>query len=316
VVSFDDMSAGDEPIDRDLLGEPETGTEVTAASTPDSIHDVSLPGVADTADLEALVAGASPDTTAPAGLSVAGEAGDSAAAMLPSAPEGEEVAVLPAEVTAEVPPPIAIVPSSLLAHMLMTERGVAEPDSGLMLFRSQAEERQYYKARVFVNDVYEVVGMHEVLSERFGVRSNQARVKEVQKYRSILDFLVNVLSVIGIVIAFATVWIVFHDISERKKGMIGTLRIMGLSRGGVLTLLLTQGVLIALISAALLVVLGFGAAWLINLIVNQAACVLLPTDFVMVAAAIVVVCVLGTYFPARAVSRVDPVVALRESQKR
>ncbi|MFH1688768.1 MAG: ATP-binding cassette domain-containing protein [Candidatus Eisenbacteria bacterium] len=248
----------------------------------------------------------------------ASAADSSVGAAAPDSPPGAETATAADTVPVEEPEPprLAIVPAAFLAHILMTRDGIAEPDTGLGQFRSQAEERQYYKARVFVHDVYQVVGMHEKLSGRFGVRSNQARVKEVQKYRSILDFLVNVLSVIGVVIAFATVWIVFHDVSERKKGMIGTLRIMGLSRGGVMTLLLTQGILVALISGVLLVIFGLVIAGLINLIVGESACALGPVDFLWVAVAIVLVCVVGTYFPARAVSRVDPVVALKESQKR
>jgi putative ABC transport system ATP-binding protein len=211
--------------------------------------------------------------------------------------------------------PAVAVPAPLLAHLIMAGMGMAEPDTALGMFRAVAPEREYYRARVFVQDVYQVVDTHEKLSHDFAVRSEQARVKEVQRYRTILDYLVNVLSAISVLVAFAIVWIVFHDVSERKKRMIGTLRIMGLTRRGVVLLLLAQGLLVAAIAVALLAILGSGSSLLLNLIVGKNACALTASDILGVTLAILGVCLLGTYIPARAASLVDPVVALEQAQQ-
>ena len=212
------------------------------------------------------------------------------------------------------PPQVMVVPAAVLAHMHMAafEAVVADPE--MRMFRSVPDEASWTKARAFVRDVFDVTSVHATLSQRgFAVISQNARVKEVRRYISVLDTLVQVLSVIALAIAMATVVIVFHDVAESKKRMIGILRIMGLSKSGVVILLMVRGVLVAVTAMAMLVTLGESGALLLNQL--QLSCRVTVTDYALVGAVILGICMLGTYLTGRAVAKLDPVLALEEAQK-
>jgi putative ABC transport system permease protein len=196
----------------------------------------------------------------------------------------------------------------------MGAAGLATADLEQRLFIPASDEVTYYQARVFARDVFQVADLHERLSARFGVRSNQARVKEVQRYSGVLGLLVRVLSALALLIAFFTVYVVFHEVAAGKRRMIGTLRIMGLPRRGVLVLLLVRGLLVAVAASALIVAVGRGLAAVLNAYQGEPLCLLAGPDYLAVALAIVAVCLLAVLRPAWKVSRVDPVVAIEEAR--
>jgi putative ABC transport system permease protein len=189
-------------------------------------------------------------------------------------------------------------------------------DAEHRLFLPVEEEERHGQVRVFVRSISDVVAVHGALVEEgFLVTSSIERVREIQGYESVLDHLARVVSVLAAVVALLTVGVVFHEIAERKKRMMATLRVMGLSRAGVQTLLFTRGALVAAVAATCVVVLGLLASGVLNG-VRSGLCVLRPADFGAVALGIGVVCLLGTWWPARSVSRVDPVVALQQAEER
>ncbi len=211
-------------------------------------------------------------------------------------------------------PDVAVVPAALLAHLHMADDGLAVADLDQRLFRPVSDEVVYYQARVFVRDAFQVADLHERLAERFGVRSNQARVREVQRYSQVLDLLVQVLSAMALGIALATVYVVFHDVTLRKKRMIGTLRILGLPRHGVVLLLLVRGLLVAAVASGLIYAVGRLAGAGLNAYHGQTLCLLSPYDYLGVASGIVAICLLAVLAPAWRVSRLDPVAALEEAK--
>ncbi|MCP3964224.1 MAG: ATP-binding cassette domain-containing protein [bacterium] len=206
------------------------------------------------------------------------------------------------------------VPASLLAHLHMAAAGLAVADPEQHLFRPVSEESSYYQARVFVRDVFQVADLHERLATSFGVRSNQARVREVQSYSEVLGLLVGILSVMALGIALFTIYVVFHDVSVRKKRMIGTLRILGLPPVGVLVLLWVRALLVALAASGLIFVFGQALAAGLNAWYAKSLCLLVPQDYLWVMLWIVVVCLLAVLPPAWKISRLDPVVALEEGK--
>ena len=210
--------------------------------------------------------------------------------------------------------PSAVIPAALLSQLDLADEGVATADLGQKLFRPTAEETVYYQARVFVRDVFEVTTLHKTLSQGFGVRSNQARVREAQRYGEVLDLLVNILSFMALGIAFATIYVVFDDVTRRKQRMIGTLRILGLSRRGVLVILVIRGLLVALVASGLIFLVGQVIAKLLNSYHGQELCLLTPQDYLLVASGILVVCLAAVLVPAWKVARLDPVVALEEAK--
>ncbi len=211
-------------------------------------------------------------------------------------------------------PEVAVVPAAFLARLHMALAGLAVPDHEQRLFLPARDEEVYYQARVFVTDVFQVAELHErLVATDFGVRSNQARVREVQRYSEVLDLLVTILSILAIVIALLAVYVVFHEISMKKKRMIGTLRIMGLPQRGVLVLLLVRGVLVALVASGLILVLGEGLSFALNAF-HEGICLLRAGDHLRVMAGILVICFFAVLYPAWSVSRMDPAVALEQAK--
>ncbi len=210
--------------------------------------------------------------------------------------------------------PVAVVPATLLAHLHMAAAGLAVADSEQRIFRSTREERTCYQARVFVRDIFQVAELHRRLAGTFAVRSHQARVREVQHYSQVLDLLVRILSVMALVIAFFSVYVVFHEISTSKKRMIGTLRIMGLPQRGVVILLLVRGLLVAAVACALILILGELLSRALNALHGGTLSILGMADFLQVMLWIVIVCSVAVLPPAWKVSKIDPVLALEEAK--
>lgn len=210
-------------------------------------------------------------------------------------------------------PAVLVVPAGLLAQLHMYVSGLATPDHEQRLFRSVADEREYYTARVFVDDVFQVAELHERLAERFLVQSDESRVREVIYYSDVLNLLVSIVTWLALGIALFTMYVIFHDISESKQKMIATLRTMGLPRGGVGVLLLTRSLLVALVASGFLVLLGMASSVLLNLW-REGICLLSNSDYLEVVIAAAAICVLGTIVPAWQLSSLDPALALERAR--
>lgn len=213
----------------------------------------------------------------------------------------------------EFGPPVVVVPASFLSGLHMLGAGKAVAFRGESMFRAAPEERKYDQARVFVHDVFQVADMHKTLMESFAVRSNQDRVTEAQHNIAILDKLVSVAQLVALLVAIIAVYFVFRDLCERKKAMIGTVRIMGLGRHGVLLVLLIRGSLMALCGGITLTILGSVLGRLLNTW-EAGMCRLVPGDYLLTTLGLFVVCLLGTLVPAWQAAHIDPVEALKQAE--
>ena len=115
---------------------------------------------------------------------------------------------------------------------------------------------------------------------------------------------------LALLLAVVGIYSVMSYAVSRRTNEIGIRVALGASRSNVLLLVLRQGLLLALIGAAIGIV---GALALSRLMASELYGVR-PTDpltFVAVAALLVIVSLAASYFPARKAMRVDPMVALR-----
>ncbi len=224
-------------------------------------------------------------------------------------PVDRPAAVVPAAVV-----PAAVVPAAVLAHLHMTVTGLVEPDPDSGVFRDTAEEVSYYKARVFVRDVLDVASMHQQMSQGYGVISQYAKVREVQGNTAILDRLVLIIGFVAMLIGVVTVGMVFWDMCDRKKGMIGILRVMGCTRQGIFIILMIRGLMMAVISSMLFVMVGFLTAELLN-VWDPGTCDLRIVDYVLVVACLTPLCLVGTAIPSYLLSKREPVDLLRAASE-
>jgi ABC-type antimicrobial peptide transport system permease subunit len=120
---------------------------------------------------------------------------------------------------------------------------------------------------------------------------------------SIFAGLALILAIVGVygVVAYAVV---------RRTREIGIRMALGSERGGVLRLILRQGLVMALAGAALGFLFALGAARLFSGVLFQVS-PLDPFAFTIAPAVILATALLASYLPARRASKVDPMVALR-----
>jgi ABC-type antimicrobial peptide transport system permease subunit len=105
--------------------------------------------------------------------------------------------------------------------------------------------------------------------------------------------------------------IMAYGVSQRKRE-IGLRMALGAAQGSVLRLILKQGMSLVLTGVAI----GFAASLFVERLLARMLFGVTATDPLSIAAAALVltsVALLACYLPARWASRVDPLVALRES---
>jgi putative ABC transport system permease protein len=144
----------------------------------------------------------------------------------------------------------------------------------------------------------------------YGVRSMRAMIDETLGGDTIMAKIMGVVAVIALVLSLAGVYgVMAYTVSQRTQEL-GIRIALGAQTGDVLSMVVRQGALLALIG----VVVGIGVA----LGVTRGLSFFLfdvspfdPLTFGAVAIALLVAGLVATYFPARRATRVDPIVALR-----
>ena len=139
-------------------------------------------------------------------------------------------------------PPLAIVPATLAAHLAEVDRGRLVFDKQLSIFALAPTENTYLKARVYAStlDVIPEVDDHLREALHYNTYSSKTRVKEMRKYSATLDALVRTVLTAVLVFGTFTTLFVFGDVTSRKRGAIGIMRIMGMPPSGVFGIVLVR----------------------------------------------------------------------------
>lgn len=220
--------------------------------------------------------------------------------------------------------PIAYVPVNLLAYIRQLEDGLVKFDAASGNFIDVPAPVSFTKARLYTRTIDDVPDAVQWLSgENYAVLSESSRIAEIQEQDQSLQMLVVVVALGVFVFGVVTVFSVLVDSTDRKKGTIGILRVMGMSRFGVFSIVLFRAFVIGLLAAFMCVLVGFGLAeflradlaeastltWkpVVNVIIN-------PADALLIAGGALLCASLGAVVPALRASGLDPFDAITEGQ--
>ncbi|HYK20522.1 MAG TPA: ABC transporter permease, partial [Pyrinomonadaceae bacterium] len=122
--------------------------------------------------------------------------------------------------------------------------------------------------------------------------------------------LIGLLALLALLLASIGIYsVIFFSVSERTKE-IGIRMALGARRGNVLTMVLRQGMSVAVIGIVAGLLIAVGLTRLLATMLFEVSATD-PVTFVAVALILTLVALLACYFPARRAMKVDPLVALR-----
>lgn len=231
------------------------------------------------------------------------------------------------------PPPsktkqrIAAAPANMTAWLAAHQIGSVEFDSAVRLFVPLPQPPVYDRARLYSRTIDDVPAVVKALSEReFAVMSETGRISEIHRQDDSLQLLVLVVGTGVFLFGVVTVVSVLVDATDRKRGTIGILRVMGMSRGGIFISILMRSAAIGLLAAALSVGCGWLLAWGLEWVPSTELwwlkwkpimnVELYPIDWSIVAAGALLCCSCGALLPAWRASRLDPFDAIVEGRFR
>jgi len=232
----------------------------------------------------------------------------------------------------EAPPPtpipdIAIVPVDLLARITSLASGLAIYDPQTRLIAPAPASVVFDKIRLFAKTIDNVPELAQQLyADGFAVQSEDDRIREIHEQDSSLRLLVFVVGLGVFLFGVLTVISVLVDSTDRKRGTLGILRVMGVSKLGVFWIVVLRAAVIGFLAGCLSVIFGqllasflewqaptdsILAAWKPNVRIS-----LTPEDVLFVFLGALVCASLGAVYPAFRASRLDPFDAIVEGRFR
>ncbi|MES2789205.1 MAG: FtsX-like permease family protein, partial [Planctomycetota bacterium] len=222
---------------------------------------------------------------------------------------------------------IAVVPATMTSWLAAHAAGTVDFDAAVQLFVPLPQPPVYDRARLYARTIDNVPEVVQALSQKqFAVMSETGRISEIQRQDVSLQLLVLVVGAGVFLFGVITVVSVLIDSTDRKRGTIGILRVMGMSRGGIFISILMRAAAIGFFAAAASVACGWGLAkgmewvppthiWWLHWkpIMNVD---LYPADWTIVAAGSLLCCCFGALLPAWRASRLDPFDAIVEGRFR
>jgi hypothetical protein len=221
--------------------------------------------------------------------------------------------------------PVAVVPADVLARLTAFRNGKASFDRIAGRFVPVAPVVRFDKARVYartIDDVPEIV--EGLYAKGLAVMSESSRIAEIHEQDSSLELLVYVVAIGVYFFGTVTVFSVLIDSTDRKRGAIGIMRVMGVSQGGIFLIVLTRAALIGLGAAGLSVFTGIALSWVLALPVSGGSfvaavkpvvsIVVTPRNIAVTMTATICVSVIGALWPAWKASRQDPFDAIVEGR--
>jgi lipoprotein-releasing system permease protein len=179
---------------------------------------------------------------------------------------------------------------------------------------------------VKITDMYQAIEMGDEIERLLGppyFANNWIRVNQNlfawMKLEKVLMFMILLLIVL--VAAFNIASMLIMVVMDKKRD-IGVLRSMGASSSSIMRIFILQGLQVALVGVAIGSLLGFVSSWVIDryeivelpsdiYFIDTLPIRVDPLDFLLVAAATVLICLLGAVYPAWRAARLVPVEAIR-----
>lgn len=188
---------------------------------------------------------------------------------------------------------ILVVPTTFAAHLARSLEGSLDYDAIQQRFVSPSETNRYSQAFVYASSIDAVPELDEQLQAMgYSTISSASRVTEMRHHLDTLAVLKQSMLVGVIALGILTLTVVYWDVARRRRGMIGVLRLCGVSPTGIITIMITRGLIVGLLGAALTVLVGYGLVGLISRLLN-ASCNITPGDQARVAVAAVACSILG-----------------------
>jgi hypothetical protein len=224
-------------------------------------------------------------------------------------------------------PGIAVVPVDFLARLTSLQHGSAIYDPQTKLIAPVPVTVVFDKVRLFAKTIDDVPSLAEGLYDaKFAVQSEDARIQEIHEQDSSLRLLVFVVGLGVFLFGVLTVISVLVDSTDRKRGTLGILRVMGVSKLGVFWIVVLRAAVIGFLAGCLSVVFGkFLAAFLEwpapadSILATWKPTVrisLTPQDILLVFLGALICASVGAIYPAIRASRIDPFEAIVEGRFR
>lgn len=186
-------------------------------------------------------------------------------------------------------------------------------------------EDRVYGLGVRLRDIYAADRIGSELDEALGIRyytnNWMYMFRNVFTWMETERKLMTLVFVVIISIAAITVVGMLTMIVLEKRKAIGVLKSIGATRRGILTIFVIQGTAIGVVGAVLGSGLGWAACQVVDrvgidlpgdvYIIDSLPVAMRASDFLIVAAAAVVLCFLATLYPSLEAARLDPVDAIR-----
>jgi hypothetical protein len=221
----------------------------------------------------------------------------------------------------------AVVPLQTLSYLYAHEHDAAEYDTTANMFIPKAKPPVFDKVRAYALSIDEVPVVVKSLKEQsYVVMSEETRISEIHQQDNSLWLLVCIVGLGVFLFGVITVVSVLLDSTDRKRGTIGIMRVMGVSRVGVFYIVFLRSLLIGFF--AIIVTVSFGYLLALILIYQPPADItwlqwkpqvrinFQPVDLIIVSAGALFCCSFGALIPSRKASRMDPFDAIMEGRFR
>jgi ABC-type lipoprotein release transport system permease subunit len=207
-------------------------------------------------------------------------------------------------------PPLAVVPVELAAHLAEERADRIGYDTTIHVFVPRRHELTYTKALVYANDLDDVPKVDAALQAlHYSATSSKTRVLEMQGYAGTLDVLVKAVMISVLFFGTLTLVFVFTDVTARKRGAIGIMRIMGMPKHGVFCIVLVRSMVVGALGGLGTIAMGYALAAAITRFAG-ADCKIEPMDLGLVLAGACACCLLGVAMPALRAILINPVDAI------
>ena len=217
-----------------------------------------------------------------------------------------------AEPDSELGPITLIVPSRLLGCLNEFSMQNIQFDAAQQIFIETTPELSYGRARVYTNTIDDVPLVVGSLSELgYAVLSEKDRIDEIHATNDSLQLLVVIVGIGVIGFGILTVFSVLSDSTDRKRGTIGVLRVMGVSRFGVFYVVVLRASMIGVAAGLFSILSGIILAALLK---SRISIVFEYSHLSTVIVGALFCSAAGALLPAFKASRLDPFDAIQEGK--